>query len=85
MTGFLSIFILDPIGKVRCNCNVHKYNNILIDLTVNIVLIVYHEFPSLLKITSPPPPFKTVYLMLSNAMFMKLIYIFQQTFIYICT
>ena len=38
MTGFLSIFILDPIGKVRYNRNVHTYNNILIDLTVNIVL-----------------------------------------------
>ena len=38
MTGFLSIFILDPIGKVRYNHNVHTYNNILIDLTVNIVL-----------------------------------------------
>ena len=37
-SGFLSIFILDPIGKVRYNRNVHTYNNILIDLTVNIVL-----------------------------------------------
>ena len=73
MTGFLSIFILDPIGKVRYNRNVHTYNNILIDLTVNIVLVVYHEFPCLLKVTSPPP-LKTVYLMLYNVvLFMKLI------------
>ena len=38
MTGFLSVFISGPIGKVRYNCNAHTYDNILIDLTVNIAL-----------------------------------------------
>ena len=42
------------------------------------------NFPACLRLPFPPPH-KTVYLMLYNVvMFMKLIYIFQQTIIYIC-